>query len=134
MGGNSFFAGLETRLKNGNRIAAPQDEVRTPIDVITLSECVLELAVHPYSGLLHIGSIAPIDRYKLSRRIAHQMGYDEEVVVLPKEQTPDPNRAPRHRNGILDVSKAQQLMKTKLLSVDEGIQRAFLERKTLLEA
>lgn len=127
-GGNSLLASLEAKLEDSKEILAPQEEIRTPVDVITLSECILELADKSFSGLLHIGSTGPIDRYRLTQKIVSQMGFDEQIVLRHNMSEPDLNRAPRHRNGILDIRKAQQLLDTKLLSVDEGLQRAFTGR------
>lgn len=131
--GNSFFAGLETKLKYGKDIPTPKEEVRTPVDVITLSESILELAESNFFGILHIGSTDFIDRFALTRKIAQKMGYDEEIVVLPDPMDFQLDRAPRHKNGIIAVTKAQNLLTTRLLSVDEGIQRAFDDRISSVE-
>src|SRR4030042_4877110 len=41
--GNSFIAGLERKLAAGTAVPCPVDEIRTPIDVVTLLPPVLEL-------------------------------------------------------------------------------------------
>jgi dTDP-4-dehydrorhamnose reductase len=126
--GNSFFAALEKKLSEGREIPCPAEEIRTPVDVITLSECVLEIIDLRYAGALHIGSTDSIDRLTLTRRIAARMGYPAAPVVKQEESRPDSGRAARHRNGIIRVAKAQRLLRTRLLSVDGSIQRAFEER------
>ena len=123
--GNSFFANLQSKLKEGKDIPAPIYEIRTPVDVYTLSECVLELCENNFAGVLHIGATNSISRYDLTRELARRMGYDEKVItpeMVPEVKT---GRAPRHKNGIINVAKAQDLLKTKLLSTTESIQRAF---------
>ena len=132
-GGNSFFAGLAAKLNTGEQIPVPEDEIRTPVDVITLSECVLELAANDYAGILHIGGTDSIDRYSLSRKIAHKMGYDQDMVVPLDKRMIDPKRAARHKNGVLEVAKAQELLTVKLLSVNEGVLRAFNDRISPVE-
>lgn len=127
-GGNSFFAGLENKLKEGKEILCPIDEIRTPVDVMTLSECVLELAENSFSGILHIGATDSINRYELSKKAARMMGFDEKLVKPQTQQQDKPGRAPRHKNGIMDVSKAQKVLKTRLLDVEDGILRAIKER------
>ncbi len=126
-GGNSFLAGLASKLKAGQEILCPADEIRTPVDVITLSECVLELAENDFSGMLHIGATGSINRYELTKKLARRMGFDE-GLVKPRVSQDKPNRAPRHKNGIISVSRAQRVLRTKLLSLDEGIERAIAER------
>jgi dTDP-4-dehydrorhamnose reductase len=126
--GNSFFANLESKLREGKEIHCPLDEIRTPVDVTTLSECVLELCENDFSGVIHIGATDSINRYDLTRKITRRMGFDETLVKPQILTEPSPDRAPRHKNGIISVIKAQQILETRLLSTDEGIKRAFIER------
>lgn len=128
-GGNFFLAGLENKLRAGNEIYCPGNEVRTPIDVLTLCECVLELAEGSYSGILHLGSRNSIDRYELTRKFAGLMGFDEKLVKLQLAKGNETGRVPRHKNGIINVAKAQEILKTKLLNVDESILRAIKTRR-----
>jgi len=123
--GNSFFANLQSKLKEGKDIPAPIYEIRTPVDVYTLSECVLELCENDFAGVLHIGATNSISRYDLTRELARRMGYDEKVITPEMVPEVKAGRAPRHKNGIINVAKAQDLLKTKLLSTTESIQRAF---------
>ena len=123
--GNSFFANLQSKLKEGKDIPAPIYEIRTPVDVYTLSECVLELCENNFAGVLHIGATNSISRYDLTRELARRMGYDEKVITPEMVPEVKAGRAPRHKNGIINVAKAQDLLKTKLLSTTESIQRAF---------
>ena len=123
--GNSFFAALEAKLRAGQEVAAPADEIRTPVDVLTLSECVLELAVLRFAGVVHIGSTDSIDRASLTRRAAELMGYPQARIAA---QAPIPGRAARHKNGIMRVDQARRLLKTPLLSAEASIRRAIEER------
>ena len=131
-GGNSFYASLAAKLAAGTVVPCPKDEVRTPIDVLTLSESVLELAGNGFAGLLHLGATGSIDRYELTRRTAVLLGYDEALVVhdqsLVAEQAPQDSktgRAPRHKNGIISVEKASHTLRTPMLGVDQTIARAL---------
>jgi dTDP-4-dehydrorhamnose reductase len=123
--GNSFFANLHTRLQEGNDISTPTDEIRTPVDVYTLSECILELCENEYAGVLHIGATDSINRYELTRELARRMGYNEDLIRPQPASSVKPGRAARHKNGIISVAKAHSLLKTSLLSTAESIQRAF---------
>ena len=126
--GNSFFAALAEKLKAGQEIVAPSDEIRTPVDVLTLSACVLELIALKFAGVLHIGSTDSIDRAALTRRAAQLMGFPEARVVAQAVTAPLPGRAARHKNGIISVDKARALLKTPLLSAEASIRRAIAER------
>jgi len=127
-GGNSFFAILESKLKEGKEVVAPTYEIRTPVDVFTLAECVLELCENGFSGVIHIGATDSISRYDLTRSVARRMGYDEQLIKPQTMPEAIPGRAPRHKNGIINVARAQHILKTRLLSTAESIQRAFDER------
>lgn len=123
--GNSFFAGLQRKLAEGNEIMCPPAEIRTPVDVLTLSECVLELIGGHCSGVFHIGSTDSISRFELTQKVAAALGYDKDRIRVQTQQEMIAVRALRHRNGILCVKKAQSLLKTRLLSSQEGLERAL---------
>jgi len=123
--GNSFMAGLQEKLRAGKEVLCPVDEIRTPVDVHTLSACVLELVSVRFSGLLHIGCTESIDRFSLTRRLAQEMGYSQDLVRAQTDLEELPGRAPRHKYGILDVSKARRVLNTHLPSLDETIHRAL---------
>ena len=127
-GGNSFFGGLEEKLKEGIEVICPVNEIRTPVDVLTLSESVLELLESDYTGILHIGATDSINRFELTKKAAKMMGYDVNLVKLQWMHDVKPGRAPRHVNGIISVKKAQSVLKTKMLSVNQGIERAIKEK------
>jgi dTDP-4-dehydrorhamnose reductase len=126
--GNSFFAALEEKLKAGKEVVAPNDEVRTPVDVLTLAECVLELLDKRFAGVIHIGSTDSIDRAALTRRAAQVMGYPDARVRSEPSGASEPGRAPRHKNGIISVAKAQALLSTPLLNAEGSIERAIRDR------
>jgi dTDP-4-dehydrorhamnose reductase len=126
--GNSLFAALEARLKAGQEITAPADEIRTPVDVLTLSECVLELIGLRFAGVIHIGSTDSMDRASLTRRAAELLGYSGARVVAQAGGAVVAGRAARHKNGIIRVDKARALLKTPLLSAEASISRAILDR------
>ena len=126
--GNSFFAALQAKLEAGQQVTAPSDEIRTPVDVLTLSECVLELVRLRFAGVIHIGSTDSIDRASLSRRAAQLMGFPEARIAAQAVTAPVPGRAARHKNGIISVDKARGLLETPLLRAEESIRRAIEER------
>jgi dTDP-4-dehydrorhamnose reductase len=127
--GNSFVAGLEKKLATGATVVCPTEEVRTPVDVVTLCECVLELAGSDFSGIVHIGGTESMNRYELTRALAMKLGYDATLVKpQPGQGESSDGRAPRHRNGIISVARAQAMLQTPLLSVEQAIERAIAER------
>ena len=122
---NSFVMGFIEKLKKGNEIPSPSNEIRTPVDVHTLTECLLELIEKDFQGTIHLGSTEAGSKLQISKAIARKLGYDPEVVVEPDQVSPD--RAPRHLLGMLDVSRAKKILKTKMLSLEETINRSLIE-------
>jgi dTDP-4-dehydrorhamnose reductase len=130
-GGNAFYPVLEESLRKGASVAQPADEIRTPVDVITLAEAALELAAGGFCGIIHIGSTGSASRYEIARLAARAMGYPPGLVT-PKTpascQGQTTGRAPRHKNGIIDVSLAGRVLKTRMLGVEESVRRSVVER------
>ncbi len=126
--GNSFLEGLQKRLAAGTPVPCAIDEVRTPIDVLSLSECVLELCRSTYTGALHLGSTNSVDRYTLTRRAAALLGYPETLVTAQASGHAPTGRAPRHKRGIIDVSRACQLLKVPMRDWEHALQRAVNDR------
>lgn len=126
-GGSSLFRTLKAKLSSEEDFFCPIDEIRSPVDVLTLSECILELCESDFSGMLHIASTDIVSKYGLARITARIMGLDE---VLVKEQINSNNtaRAPRHKKGVLNIAKAQSMLRSKLISVEESIKRVVSER------
>lgn len=120
---NSFLGMLRARWAEGVPVYAPEDEIRTPVDILTLCAASLELIDNPASGVFNIGSTTSIDRYGLTTRLAERMGCPAALVI--PGGVPLPGRAPRHRVGILDVSKIQAALRTPMPGIDETLERAL---------
>jgi dTDP-4-dehydrorhamnose reductase len=126
--GNSFLAGLEQKLAAGAPVACPTEEIRTPIDVLTLCACVLELCRPGFEGAIHLGATDSVDRFTLTRRAASLMGARETLVTAQQQGQPQVGRAARHRRGVISVDKAKRLLVTPLLDWERTLQKAFDDR------
>jgi dTDP-4-dehydrorhamnose reductase len=126
--GNAYLPKLRERLLAGQPAPSPADELRTPVDVHTAVAATLELASNDLAGRLHIGATQAVDRYTLAQRLASAMGLNPSLV-LPHAVYPTGEgavvRAERHKRGVLDVTRAQQVLATPMLSLDETIYRAL---------
>jgi dTDP-4-dehydrorhamnose reductase len=133
--GNSFIAGLEKKLAARTAVPCPEDEIRTPIDVLTLSAAVLELCRMRFAGILHLGATDSVDRFTLTRRAAGLMGFDAALVTAqqpgpagaadqPGRAVDQPARAARHRRGVISVEKARRLLATPMLDWETSLRRA----------
>jgi dTDP-4-dehydrorhamnose reductase len=128
-GGNSFFESLEKKLESGAEILCSTKEVRTPVDVYTLCDCILGLSENDFSGIFNIGASNHINRFELTVKIARILGFNEKQVVKETlTSSANSGRAPRHENGILSVSKIEKALNFKMPDVDEVIKRALIRK------
>jgi dTDP-4-dehydrorhamnose reductase len=126
--GNSFLAGLAAKLAAGAAVTCPTEEIRTPIDVLTLCSCVLELCRPGFEGVIHLGSTDSVDRLTLTRRAAALLGASESLVTAQQPSQPQPGRAARHRRGVISVDKARRMLATPLVGWERSLRRAFEDR------
>jgi dTDP-4-dehydrorhamnose reductase len=123
-GGNSFLADINKKLICGSDIESPTDIIRTPIDVKTLSAAVLELGLSDFYGIIHLGSFDKISRYELTKLLAHELGFDKQRIKPFDSISTENPKAKRHKNGSLNVTKAIELLQTKMLSIEVTIKNA----------
>jgi dTDP-4-dehydrorhamnose reductase len=118
--GNSFLARLTTALRAGQKVAVPEREIRSPIDVITLGRALLELAGGEYSGTIHLAGKSRLSRLELSQSVAARLGLPIELVIA-SDPTESTGRARRPRDVSLNNCKAQRVLKTPMRQFDDGL-------------
>jgi len=119
-GGNSFLARMIASMEQGREVGVPEDEIRTPVDVVTLGRALLELAGNDYAGFIHLSGNERINRYEASVRIAARLGLPRALVVS-KNSGGIPGRAPRPRDVSLDNSIARSVLNTPMLGLEDGL-------------
>ena len=122
-GGRSFLSTAVRTLEDGRTLPLPANEIRSPIDVWTISSSMMELGELSETGIFHIAGIEKLSRYEMGLKIADKTGCDHSLVV-PVTETP-PDRAPRPRDSSLDTSKARAVLRTSLPDCSLAIDRAF---------
>ncbi len=119
--GNSFLWRMIKELKLGRTVAFPKQEIRSPLDVITLSRAVLELAGNNYRGILHISGNDTMNRFDMAQRIVGKLGYPTDSVV-DKKPLVSSGRAPRPRDVSLDNARAKTVLATPMLDFDQALE------------
>lgn len=119
-GGNSFLEKTVPMFREGKPIYVPPEEIRTPIDVITLGRALLELAGSDFRGVLHLAGSETLDRVTLTRRLAERLGFSPDNII-PRSPTQIAGRASRPRDVSLNVAKARSLLKTPMRDFDASI-------------
>ena len=126
--GNSFLAKTIDKLKNGESVKFPENETRTPIDVITLGKALIELAGNDFSGIIHLSGNSRLTRYEMARQIAIELGYSPKLIIAINSNAMK-GRAPRPSDVSMDNSKARKILKTPILSLKEGINSTMNYKK-----
>jgi len=122
--GNSFLSRMVPALESGRELGVPPDEVRSPIDVATLGQALLELAGNEFVGVIHLAGNDVLSRLDMARRIAAHLGYDPGPVVA-NDPSGLSGRARRPRDVSLDNALARKILKTALCGLEEGLDRAL---------
>ncbi len=126
-GGNSFLERTIPMLRAGQTIVVPPEEVRTPIDVITLGQALLELAAGSMAGTIHLAGSDALDRVTLTRRIAERFGYSP-GLIQPRPRAQFTGRAPRPRDVSLSNALAKSMLKTPVLGFEASLDLVLASR------
>ena len=119
--GNSFLSRMMPKLEAGEEVGVPDEEIRSPIDIVTLARALLELAGNDYEGILHLAGNDVLNRHEMVRRIAWRLGYDGGLVVA-RNPSGIRGRAPRPLNASLCNAKARVVLKTPMRGLIEGLE------------
>ena len=124
--GNAFLPKMLEQLAAGQPVRGFQNEVRTPVDVVTLGRALLELAGTRFSGTIHLAGNSRLTRYAMTQQIADRFGYPRERIEAADSSTL-PNRAPRPSDVSLDNTKARSKLDTPICDLAAGLER-IIER------
>jgi len=121
--GNSFLSRMAPMLREGKRLGVPENEIRSPIDVVTLARALLELAMADCEGIIHLAGNDMLNRCEMVRRIASGLGYSP-GLVYPNNPKTIPGRAPRPRDVSLSNKKARKCLRTPMKNLLDGLELA----------
>lgn len=119
--GNSFLAKTIEKLSIGESVQFPSNEIRTPIDVITLGRALVELAGNDFVGIIHLAGNDHLTRFEIALRIAKRLGYSLDLI-LPTNSSIMKGRVPRPSDVSLDNSKARHELDTPMMNLLEGLE------------
>jgi dTDP-4-dehydrorhamnose reductase len=127
--GNSFLVRMIAALKDGKAVSMPEQEVRTPVDVITVGRALLELAAGNHHGIFHLAGHSRVTRLEMAQQIARRFGLPEHLVVAQGGANA-PGRAARPRDVSLNNAKACAHLETPMLTLDDGLSLIRQSAKT----
>ncbi len=119
--GNAFLPKMLDQLAAGLPVPGFQNEVRTPVDVLTLGRSLLELSARRFTGTLHLAGNSRLTRFAMSQQIAHRFGYPSELIEAADSSTLS-GRAPRPNDVSLDNTKARRTLKTPMCDLAASLE------------
>ena len=118
--GNSFLAKMVDSLSRGDKVKFPANEIRTPVDVITLGGALLEIAANDFTGAIHLAGSTRLNRYQMACQLAQDFGYSADAVIATDSNAME-GRAPRPNDASLDNTKAKTTLQTPMQSLMDGL-------------
>jgi dTDP-4-dehydrorhamnose reductase len=125
----NFLLWLLQKLAAGEKLKIVTDQFNNPTLADNLSECILEMVERKLSGIFHIGGAEYLSRYDFALKVADVFKHDK-ALISPTTTESLGQKAKRPSRGGLKIEKAQKVLKTKLLNVEQGLERARESQKT----
>lgn len=126
--GNSFLAKMVASLESGEPMPFPKNEIRTPIDVITLGRAFVELAGNDLCGILHLAGNTRLNRYEMACHIAQRLGFSTDLVI-PADSNAMAGRAKRPSDASLDNTKARKSLTTPMRTLHDALELILTTEK-----
>ncbi len=118
----SFFEKMIKELKNGKKITLFYDQFRSPILVNNLAEALLELAENDFVGIIHLAGNERISRWDFGLKTCHVLGLPAQNII--KASMFDfVGAAFRPQDISFNIDLAKKILKVKLLSCNEGLEK-----------
>jgi len=100
------------------------DQYRSMLAVNNAARVILELAESDFYGILHVGGAERLSRFAFGEKLCRKLDLPSSLIQ-PVSQCESQPQARRPRDVSLNISRAQTILKTPLLSVDAGLNEAY---------
>ncbi len=119
-GGNSFLMRMIAQWEAGDSVGVPDNEVRSPIDLISAGLALIEMATNTIQGVVLLGGLDVGPRIELVKQLAIGFGYDPQYVH-PFDPSQLPGRGERPETVIFDTSHTRKVLETPMLNIEKAI-------------
>ena len=119
----NFLLWLLQKFSAGEKIKIVTDQFNNPTLADNLSACLLEMVERNLSGVFHVAGAEYLSRYDFALKVAEEFGF-KEAEIAPIKTESLKQKAIRPTRGGLKTQKAQGIVETELLNVEEGLKRA----------
>ena len=100
------------------------DQYRSMFSVLNATRAIKELSLTDFEGTIHLGGPQSISRYEFGKKLCTVLNISQDLV---KKATSCSQKLElkRPRDVSLNIVKARSILKTELLSIDEGLREIF---------
>jgi dTDP-4-dehydrorhamnose reductase len=127
----NFLLWVLDKLSRNEKIKIVTDQFNNPTLADNLSSCILEMARKNISGTYHIGGSEYLSRYEFALKVAVKFNFDKNNVLSTKTELLQQQAKRPHRGG-LKIDRAEKILETQLLSVDEGLDYTKQSEKNMV--
>jgi len=124
-----FVTWVVTKLRQNQEITVVDDHFNTPTLAENLAEMALEIVALDLQGIFHTSGCERISRYDLARKTAEAFKLDSSLIKPIKMDELKAWIAKRPRDSSLNTEKIRQLLQTKPLNINEGLNKLKEEMK-----
>ncbi len=124
---SNFLLWLLEKLSQNEKIKIVTDQFNNPTLADNLSLCILEMVKKNFSGTYHIAGSEYLSRYDFAIKVADKFNFDKNNILPTKTEILQ-QKAKRPYKGGLRIDKAQSILETKLLNVDQSLDYLLMHR------
>ena len=123
----NFLLWLLGKLSQNEKIQIVTDQFNNPTLADNLSLCILEMVRKNVSGTYHLAGSEYLSRYDFAIKVADKFNFDKNNIFPAKTDLLQ-QKAKRPYKGGLKIDKAQSILETKLLNVDQSLGYLLMHR------
>jgi dTDP-4-dehydrorhamnose reductase len=125
----NFATWVINQLRQSKEMAVVDDHYNTPTLADNLAEMAIEALQNSLQGLYHASGIERISRYDFAIQIARTFHLDPSLIKPTKMSQLTTWIAKRPKDSSLNTGKIQKHLKTKPLSITDGLNKMKQEEK-----
>ena len=118
-----FATWVINKLGKREEITVVNDHFNSPTLAKNLAAMALEVAAGEFRGVLNTSGCERISRYDFAKKIAEMFDRDANLIKPLKMKDLDAWVAKRPRDSSLNTKKAQSMLRTKPLNINEGLSK-----------
>ncbi|MCJ7577527.1 MAG: dTDP-4-dehydrorhamnose reductase [candidate division Zixibacteria bacterium] len=129
---SNFLLWLLEKLSQNEKIKIVTDQFNNPTLADNLSLCILEMVKKNISEIYHIAGSEYLSRYDFAIKVADKFNFDKNNILPTKTELLQ-QKAKRPYKGGLKIDRAQSILETKLLSVNQALEYLIKSKQTFRE-